>query len=290
MKRMVLLPLMASSLAYGNITDLNFMALDGQKNINTNYVMHSQYYGTEKADGTEDTENLTKANSIRGGFTYGIDKKMAVEVMITNRLNSTTTKDVTDFTTSPATTTSTETDSDAVGLEDPVFMFGYRAYQVEDLTVDVNAGALLSLGARDTDNAYRGGHVLKINAEVSKKTGKFELYGSAGLDINLNAEDADGNEVDEGSQDISFMVKGQFMLMDSFFVNLGVSMINYGSKSDNSDSYSETFKTLGLRYAFSENAMAYLDYSLVDNTQVEDIEDVSDTDINRAVLGFSVNF
>lgn len=290
MKKLILLPLLASSFAYGNITDLNFMALDGQKNLNAQYIMHSQYYGTEKPDGTEDTENLTKTNSLRAGFTYGLDKKMAVEVIVTNRLNSTTTRDVTDFTTSPATTKSTETDSDAVGLEDPVVMVGYRAYKKEDITVDVNAGMLISLGAKDTDNAYRGGHVLKVNAEASKKMGNFELYGLVGLDINLNAEDADGNEVDEGSQDTSFVFRGQYMVTDNFFVNLGISMTNYGSKNDNSDPYSETFKTLGLKYAFSENAMAYLDYSLIDNTQVEDITDVSETDINRAVLGFSVSF
>jgi hypothetical protein len=289
MKKLAVLGLLASSFAHANITDLNYMALDGQKNINVNYVMHSQYYGTSKADGTEDTENTTKTNSIKAGFTYGINKEMAVEVILTNRLNSTTTRDVTDFTTTPSTTTSTDTDSDAVGLEDPVIMFGYRAYQKDDLTVDVNGGLLLSLGAQDTDNAYRGGHALKVNSEISKSMDNFEIYGAIAVDLNMQAEDADGNDVDEGSTDTSFTVKGQYMIMDKFYANLGVSMTNYGSKGKNIDPYSETYKTLGLKYAFSESAMAYLDYSLIDNSQVDDIQDNSETDINRAVIGFSLN-
>ena len=282
--------LLSYHLSFAGLSDLNFMPLSGEKNFKIKYHTHHEFYGQEEAGGTQDNEVDTEKESASLSFGYGLNDKMALELIITYRIKHTITTDTVNYQSVPRTYSSTENKLDTLGIEDPVMYLGYRAFNQNDLTIDLNTGALLSIGDSDDDNSLRGGHVIKLGTELSKKINTIELYAAIALDINFEAKNSDGNTTEENSQDLTLRLAMQYMAFSNFFLKLELSHQSIGSKGDNQDSYTLLNKEFALSYLFTPSFFTSINYNMIDNSKINDIEGVYDQEESEINIQLSFLF
>lgn len=284
--------LLMSSAAFANVADLNYQVSQGKFHLSAQADYSKG--GFDYVSGGSTTEFDTKTSTLEAVMNYGLTNDFSLGLKLGYDLISDL--EMTGY------------HSKENGMKDPEINASYRLMNKDDMALDLNLGALISLGDKD-DNAYRGGHSLSIGADLSKKWGKFELMGDLRLNYLFESKEKDNSDdtttTYDPSYDLEMTLAGQYAVTNEFYLNAraGYSLVGevdseYGSPvtKSNEESYGNIALGLGAKYAFNADAALKLgvDMNMPSDHESKDegaaADEYKSYKVTTAYLGVDLSF